>query len=164
MACESLPEGVLSRLNKSFVLIYSCGGAICRKSKKISRGWNKNYWGHDFEIGNADVALKQCLVGGLVAIFGIFPLILGMSSSQLTKSYVSEGWPNHQPDVVGVGCFLYFVVCMTVGYCRVLYAPWPPDIPWCSLPGRHSAAWSSPDPRCTNLPQVHWWRMKFCNT
>ena len=27
----------------------------------------------------------------------IFPLILGMSSSQLTKSYFSEGWPNHQP-------------------------------------------------------------------
>ena len=27
----------------------------------------------------------------------IFPLILGMSSSQLTNSYFSEGWPNHQP-------------------------------------------------------------------
>ena len=30
------------------------------------------------------------LVGGLVAINFIFPLILGMSSSQLTKSYFSE--------------------------------------------------------------------------
>ena len=29
--------------------------------------------------------------------FGIFPEILGMSSSQLTNSYFSEGWPNHQP-------------------------------------------------------------------
>ena len=40
------------------------------------------------------------LVGGLVAINFIFPdlgNILGMSSSQLTKSYFSEGWPNHQP-------------------------------------------------------------------
>ena len=27
--------------------------------------------------------------------FGIFPLILGISSSQLTNSYFSEGWPNH---------------------------------------------------------------------
>ena len=51
----------------------------------------------------ADKLLLQTwnwLVGGLVAIF-IFPLILGMSSSQLTKSYFSEGWVyNHQP--VGV--------------------------------------------------------------
>ena len=29
----------------------------------------------------------------------IFPLILGISSSQLTNSYFSEGWPNHQPDI-----------------------------------------------------------------
>ena len=29
--------------------------------------------------------------------FFIFPLILGMSSSQLTNSYSSGGWPNHQP-------------------------------------------------------------------
>ena len=34
----------------------------------------------------------------LVAIFGIFPDILGISSSQLTNSYFSEGWPNHQPE------------------------------------------------------------------
>ena len=39
----------------------------------------------------------ELLVGVLVAIFKIFPLILGMSSSQLTNSYFSEGWPNHQP-------------------------------------------------------------------
>ena len=31
--------------------------------------------------------------------FFIFPLILGISSSQLTKSYFSEGWPNHQPAI-----------------------------------------------------------------
>ena len=30
--------------------------------------------------------------------FFIFPEILGISSSQLTNSYFSEGWPNHQPD------------------------------------------------------------------
>ena len=29
--------------------------------------------------------------------FGIFPEILGISSSQLTNSYFSEGWLNHQP-------------------------------------------------------------------
>ena len=32
----------------------------------------------------------------------IFPLILGISSSQLTNSYFSEGWPNHQPDQVNL--------------------------------------------------------------
>ena len=30
----------------------------------------------------------------------IFREILGMSSSQLTKSHFSEGWVNHQPDDV----------------------------------------------------------------
>ena len=45
------------------------------------------------------------LVGGLVAINFIFPDILGMSSSQLTNSYFSEGFnPNHQP----VRCFPWF--------------------------------------------------------
>ena len=39
------------------------------------------------------------LVGGLVAMNFIFPEILGMSSSQLTKSYFSEGWLNHQPAI-----------------------------------------------------------------
>ena len=28
-----------------------------------------------------------------------FPIILGMSSSQLLNSYFSEGWLNHQPDM-----------------------------------------------------------------
>ena len=38
------------------------------------------------------------LVGGLVAINFIFPEILGMSSSQLTNSYFSEGWPANHPN------------------------------------------------------------------
>ena len=38
------------------------------------------------------------LVGGLVAINFLFSHILGMSSSQLTKSYFSEGWLNHQQN------------------------------------------------------------------
>ena len=40
------------------------------------------------------------LVGGLVAMSFIFPEILGNSSSQLTNSYFSEGWPNHQTVVI----------------------------------------------------------------
>ena len=32
----------------------------------------------------------------------IFPYDLGMSSSQLTKSYFSEGWPNHQPVLMNI--------------------------------------------------------------
>ena len=31
----------------------------------------------------------------------LFSHMLGMSSSQLTNSYFSEGWPNHQPDLDG---------------------------------------------------------------
>ena len=42
--------------------------------------------------------VNRRLVGGLVAINIIFPEILGISSSQLTNSYFSEGWPNHQPE------------------------------------------------------------------
>ena len=42
-------------------------------------------------------AKNNWLVVWLASCF-IFPLILGMSSSQLTNSYFSEGWPNHQPD------------------------------------------------------------------
>ena len=38
------------------------------------------------------------LVGGLVAIFGIFPLILGRIIIPIDGPYFSEGWPNHQPD------------------------------------------------------------------
>ena len=37
------------------------------------------------------------LVGGLVAIFGIFPLILGCCHHPNWLSYFSLGWPNHQP-------------------------------------------------------------------
>ena len=45
--------------------------------------------------------LVYSLVGCLVAITFIFPEILGMSSSQLTNSYISEGWVyNHQPVVL----------------------------------------------------------------
>ena len=40
------------------------------------------------------------LVGGLVAMF-YFPRNIGnFKSSQLTNSYFSEGWPNHQPVLV----------------------------------------------------------------
>ena len=42
-------------------------------------------------------AFHTMLVGGLVAINFRFSQILGMSSSQLTFIYSSEGWPSHQP-------------------------------------------------------------------
>ena len=41
---------------------------------------------------------SQNLVGGLEHF--LFSHILGCSSSQLTNSYFSEGWPNHQPATV----------------------------------------------------------------
>ena len=41
---------------------------------------------------------KSCLVGGLEHF--LFFHMLGISSSQLTNSYFSEEWPNHQPVVV----------------------------------------------------------------
>ena len=37
------------------------------------------------------------LVGGLVAMF-YFPFNIGNNHPNLTNSYFSEGWPNHQPD------------------------------------------------------------------
>ena len=30
-----------------------------------------------------------------------------MSSSQLTKSYFSEGWPNHQPVYIYICIYIY---------------------------------------------------------
>ena len=56
------------------------------------------------DLRNLQMVYCEYLVGGLVAIFGMFPLILGLFgfrfSSQLTKSYFSEGWLNHQPVYV----------------------------------------------------------------
>ena len=42
------------------------------------------------------------LVGGLVAIFCISPSQLGISSSQLTNSSFSEGWPSPTTNQVGI--------------------------------------------------------------
>ena len=42
------------------------------------------------------------LVGGLEHF--LFSHILGISSSQLTNSYFSEGWLNHQPEVSWISC------------------------------------------------------------
>ena len=44
-------------------------------------------------------AVDGKLVGGLEHF--LCSHILGMSSSQLTNSYFSEGWPNHQPGKKG---------------------------------------------------------------
>ena len=41
------------------------------------------------------VGMKAILIGGLEHFF-IFSIQLGMSSSQVTNSYFSEGWLNHQ--------------------------------------------------------------------
>ena len=42
------------------------------------------------------------LVGGLEHL-DYFPINIGLhSSSQLTNSYFSEGWPNHQPVIVAI--------------------------------------------------------------
>ena len=49
------------------------------------------------KVVNRDIMQLYYLVGGLVAMNFIFPYIKGMSSSQLTNSYLSEGWPKHQP-------------------------------------------------------------------
>ena len=41
--------------------------------------------------------IPSCLVGGLEHEF-YASIQLGISSSQVTNSYFSEGWLNHQPD------------------------------------------------------------------
>ena len=79
----------------------------------------------------------------------IFSHILRMSSSQVTNSYFSEGWPNHQPDNV-----------QTSLVSRYPSTSWPRDN---SVPC--PAMWSpSAFPRCLGqdflmLPTKHdyWW-------
>ena len=64
------------------------------KSKKCQNQWvwpNKKSW--------IPITMSY-LVGGLVAIFEIFPWLLGCESIIPIESYVSEGWPNHQPDTI----------------------------------------------------------------
>ena len=70
-------------------------------------GWRKKWgyfssrWTHYFSDNLENLInhasryqwVTLVLVGGLVAIFYYWEV----SSSQLTKSYFSEGWPNHQP-------------------------------------------------------------------
>ena len=50
------------------------------------------------ERSNGNITWIEYLVGGLE--HDLFFHILGMSSSQLTSSYFSEGWLNHQPDML----------------------------------------------------------------
>ena len=50
------------------------------------------------DSGSGTFAVKRCSGWWFGCHqFGIFPEILGISSSQLTFSDFSEGWPNHQP-------------------------------------------------------------------
>ena len=49
--------------------------------------------------GPCGYLLVYTLIGGLEHL-DYFSIQLGISSSQLTKSYFSEGWLNHQPDHV----------------------------------------------------------------
>ena len=56
------------------------------------------------------------LVGGLVAMNFKFPINIGnVKSSQLTKSYFSEGWPNHQPATM----YLYVNVGLFIPQCDI---------------------------------------------
>ena len=64
--------------------------------KLICKSWETSWIYHDTLI-----KLSNCpyLVGGDWNMNGLFFYIFGMSSSQLTNSYFSEGWLNHQPDM-----------------------------------------------------------------
>ena len=42
--------------------------------------------------------LSLTITGWWFGCHFLFSHILGISSSQLTNSYFSEGWPNHQPE------------------------------------------------------------------
>ena len=78
-----------------------------QRDTRLFQAWFSWGWHHLFILDHLS------LVGGLVAIFEIFPEILGMSSSQVTKSYFSEGWVyNHQPDqmhIRGMGFKWWFL-------------------------------------------------------
>ena len=71
-----------------------------QRDTRLFQAWFSWGWHHLFILDHLS------LVGGLVAIFEIFPEILGMSSSQVTKSYFSEGWvywPTNQIRCISGG-------------------------------------------------------------
>ena len=90
------------------------GGTVSRKNAFWNRGgkpWFSGWW------------------------FGchfLFSHLLGMSSSQLTNSYFSEGWPNHQP----VFCFPSIAMILWYSHYksdfRITWIPIHPipKIPW----------------------------------
>ena len=61
-------------------------GQIKGRNSDLSNTWAKTY-----------ITSQLCLVGGLVAIFCMFPWLLGMSSSQLTNSYFFRGLAQPLP-------------------------------------------------------------------
>ena len=77
------------------------------ETKPIKNPMNSPFPGKFNAYDDADIPSNHTsthiLVAGLVAIFGLFSHInIGLlSSSQLTKSYFSEGFfPNPQPDSI----------------------------------------------------------------
>ena len=68
-------------------------------SQKYWVAHHPNWRSHIFQRGGLKAPTRLAFICWLVVwnINSIFPEILGMSSSQLTKSYFSEGWLNHQP-------------------------------------------------------------------
>ena len=92
---------------------YDLCGMVCLPSSSISSSM--------VGLWNFPTYHYISLVGGLVAIL-YFPIQLGMSSSQLTNSYFSEGWPNHQPDhmdMLWVKKLYYYIVIFIYIYIHI---------------------------------------------
>ena len=92
-------RGSQIRVDRGYPWFFSWNGNMMKRWGSFSQCWD----GPTVQLlllKWLELILSGCITGWwwLVAIKSIFPLILGISSSQLTNSYFSEGWPNHQPD------------------------------------------------------------------
>ena len=91
-----------------------------------------SWWFHDGKIPVSEArwwtnAFTMTGWWWLVAMFSYFPRNIGFRlSSQLTKSYFSEGWPNQQPDDIDdfkiwfaappIGALSFFLESMCQGF------------------------------------------------
>jgi hypothetical protein len=80
----------------------TCTSASKAASGDMFVGASKYPFSMDWFKGQIQLLETPVLVGGLEH-FLCFPYtVLGMSSSQLIKSYFSEGWVYHQPAIFTV--------------------------------------------------------------
>ena len=102
---------------------------LCRRLRRNAH-WGARRWdGNGSSSGSWRDYIWLVVTG---TCLNYFPIPLGMSSSQLTNSYFSEGWLNHQPDMVSendvgamdnlwiISIYIYILSC---GYSNAINYP-----------------------------------------